>query len=268
MTAWLWFLFGAVAAAPIWIAVTLWAARRLWRTARRLSQRAKGQEHLAELGQLVGGLAHEIKNPLSTINVSLQLLSEDASRQRDAEHQRWQRRLQHVREEVDRLRGILEDFLRFAGKYELQLAVVDLREVVSELVDFFSPQADTARVVIRASLPQEKVPSRLDVALFKQALLNLMINAVQAMPEGGELLIKVSTQRSRVLVEVIDTGSGIEGELLGRIFDVYYSTTRGGSGLGLPTTRRIIRELDGDITVESEPGKGTRFVISLPQASP
>ena len=263
MAAW-WLLAGAILSGPLWVAGTLWAARRIWRSARRLSARARSLEHLVELGQLVGGLAHEIKNPLSTINVNLKLLAEDLNRFHDEEHRRLLRRLKNVQDETHRVKGILEDVLRFAGKYELSPAPVDLRRLVGELVDFFSPQADAAKVVIRTSLPDSQVRCSIDANLIKQALLNLMINAVQAMPQGGELLMKVSAGRGRAVLEVIDTGSGISPEDLSKVFRVYYSTKKGGSGLGLPTTRRIVREHGGDIRAESEVGKGTRFVLTLP----
>jgi signal transduction histidine kinase len=220
-----------------------------------------------ELGQLAGGLAHEIKNPLSTINVNLKLLSEDLSRQGDEESKRALRRLTSVQAEASRLKDILDDFLRFAGRMELSPSVVDLRRLVEEMADFFAPQADSARVVLRPSLPPEPVRVRVDENLIKQALLNLMINAVQAMPQGGELILRVSPQRGQAVAEVIDTGTGIPKEDLPRIFEVYYSTKQRGTGLGLPLTYRIIREHGGTIRVESELGKGTRFIIHLPVAA-
>ncbi len=250
---------GAVCALAVWL-----TARRIWRSARRLSARNKGHDQLVELGHLAGGLAHEIKNPLSTINMNLKLLSEDLARQTSDESQRSLRRLSSVQTEAARLKDILDDFLRYAGRMELSPMVVDLRRVIGELTDFFAPQADAARVVMRTSLPDEPVAVCLDVNLLEQALLNLMINALQAMPGGGELLIKVSRQRRMAMVEVIDTGTGMSAEQLSRIFQVYYSTKSRGMGLGLPTTRRIIREHGGTIQVDSEVGKGTRFIIQLP----
>ena len=259
-----WAAAGAVLSCPLWIALTLWVCRRTWRTARRLSARAKGREQLVELGRLAGGLTHEIKNPLSTINVNLKLLAEDLARAGGDMHRRWLRRLEHVQREADRLKEILDDFLRYAGKYELQLESADIRRLVAELTDFFAPQADAAHVVMRTSLPPSALRLDVDPRLFKQAVLNLMINATQAMPDGGELLIRVAEQRGEAVIEVIDTGGGMTADQLDRIFEVYYSTKKGGSGLGLPTTRRIVREHHGTIRVQSEPGKGTRFVISLP----
>ena len=266
MNAWRWILTGAALAGPLWIALTLWAARRLWRNARRLVARSRGRDHLVELGQLAGGLAHEIKNPLSTINVNLKLLAEDLEGFHDENHQRPLRRLDGVQGEVHRLKEILDDFLGYAGKHELNLAVADLRRLVGELTDFFAPQAEAVHVIMRTKLPEQPVPCEVDANLLKQALLNLMINAVNAMDSGGELILTLSSGRGRGIIEVIDTGRGIADDELPRIFDVYYSTKKRGTGLGLPTARRIVREHGGTIAVESEPGKGTRFTISIPLA--
>lgn len=264
MNKWLWLATGIVAGGPVWVGATVWTMRRLWQVARRLAARSRGHEQLVELGHLTGGLAHEIKNPLSTINLNLSLLAEDLARSADEQHHRWLRRLEGVQGEADRLKEILNDFLRYAGKCELDLELLDLRRVVGELVDFFAPQADAAHVVLRTTLGETPLRCRLDPRLIKQALLNLMINAVQAMTAGGELLIRLSSQRGDAVVEVIDTGPGISPQDLTKVFEAYFSTKPKGSGLGLSTTRRIILEHDGQIRVESEPGKGTRFIITLP----
>ena len=131
----------------------------------------------------------------------------------------------------------------------------------------FAPQADAGGIVLRSTLPEDPIICNVDANLIKQAMLNLMINAVQVMSPGDELLIRLSAQKASAIVEVIDTGPGISSEDLDKVFEVYFSTKPHGTGLGLPTTRRIVREHGGDITVESEPGKGTRFVIELPLAS-
>ena len=261
-----WLILAALLPAPIWILLTLRASHRVWRSTRRLAARTRGTEHLRELSQLTGGLAHEIKNPLSTINMNLKLLAEDLVHHDDELHRRWLRRLEAVQHETERLRAVLDDFLRYAGKHELQLQNDDLRCVVEDLTDFFTPQAEASHVIVRTSLGAEAVPCRIDSNLIKQALLNLMINAVDAMGDGGELIINVSSGRGKGIVEVIDTGAGIDPAELPNIFGVYYSTKSGGRGLGLPTTRRIVREHGGTIRVHSEPGKGTRFTIALPLA--
>ncbi len=258
---WAWFLLGAVLFAPLWF-VVFWYARRNRRRASR--QDTRTNESFAELSQIVGGLAHEIKNPLSTINLNLKLLGEDLARYGDEEHRRLVRRLERVQHEADRLHQTLEDFLHYAGHYELTVTRVDLRDIVAELREFFAPQAEATGVILRTAAPHQPVPSRVDVKLFKQVLLNLMINGAQAMESGGELLVKVSMQGEKAQVEVIDTGEGIEQDKLETVFEPYWTSKQNGSGLGLSTARRIMREHGGSITVESEVGKGTRFLLSLP----
>jgi signal transduction histidine kinase len=266
MIAWWWLGVMALFSAALGVVVTAWVLRRVWRGARRLSARGRRQEQLAELGQLAGGLAHEIKNPLSTINLNLKLLSEDIARVPDDLHARWLRRLRGVQAEADVLKGILDDFLQYAGKHELNLEPADLGRLVSELADFFAPQAEATQIVLRATLGEDPIPCRLDVHLIKQALLNLMLNAVQAMDstQGGELILRLTRDSRVATLEIIDTGTGIPEEELGKVFEVFYSTKKRGTGLGLPTTRRIIREHGGSIHVESEVGQGTRFTIRLP----
>ncbi len=261
---WACFLAGALVAGPLWVLAARWWMRRTIHRTRQIAAAARRQGHLVELGTLTGGLAHEIKNPLSTIKVNLQLLTEDLSGPHaDDQQRRWLRRLEGVSKEVSRLQEILDDFLRFAGNVELQRATVDLRQLVSELSDFFTPQASSAGIRVRMHLPAEPVTVSVDVDLFKQALLNLMINAQQAMGEGGELILTLQQTGAKAQIEVIDTGPGMPPEVAENIFQAYYTTKRGGTGLGLPTAHRIIREHDGRITVDTAPGKGTRFVITL-----
>jgi two-component system sensor histidine kinase HydH len=222
-------------------------------------------DHAAQWALMVSGLAHEIKNPLSTISLNLNLLGEDIGQHSDPEHLRWVRRLDRVQKETSRIEQILSDFLQYAGHYELTLETVDLRDVVMELYDFFQPQADAARVVMRNQLPDQPVLLTVDVRLIKQTVLNLLLNAVQAMENPGELLMRLTSPDGQAVLEVIDTGPGMTAETLGKIFDPYWSSKKGGTGLGLPTARRIVGEHGGTLDVQSEPGQGTRFIMTLPQ---
>lgn len=221
-------------------------------------------ERLAELGTLTGGLAHEIKNPLSTVQLNLQLLGEDIDPNWPGA-ERLLRRLATVQRETARLREILDAFLRYAGKLEIEPREVNLQHLIEDLADFFQPQADLARVRIRVRPASQEVMARADERLLKQTVLNLMLNAVQAMPEGGDLLLAAEVEGDWAVLRVTDTGSGIPRELQDRVFDAYYSTKRGGTGLGLAMARRIVREHHGEISLTSEPGKGTEFVIRLPR---
>ena len=232
------------------------------RRLRRESERIARVNQLAEMGKLAAGLAHELKNPLSTLKLNLQLLEEDLAAIPGAE--RSKTRLVTLKKEADRLRQTLDDFLKFAGRIELRLERVAINSVVEDLVDFMHPQAQAHKVRILTSLSAENPQCRLDVNLFKQALLNLMLNAIQAMPKGGELLIRTLESKTHAIIYVSDTGVGIPADHLPRIFEAYFTTKKGGTGLGLPTTRRIIEEHDGHIVVTSDAGQGTSFRVELP----
>jgi signal transduction histidine kinase len=230
-----------------------------------LERRTRHAERLAELGTLTGGLAHEIKNPLSTVQLNLQLLAEDVAPDNPA-YPRIINRLNVVQRETTRLRSILDDFLRYAGKLEVERHPTDLNELLQDLYDFFTPQAQLQRVRLRLR-PHDNgaLVAPVDSKLIKQAVLNLMLNALQAMPEGGELILAASTEDDRLAcIDVIDTGKGIPQEDVDKIFRAYYSTKKGGTGLGLAMAQRIVQEHGGQITVKSEPGRGTDFTLRLP----
>lgn len=282
-------LFGLALSAPL----TWWIATRLSRRARAAERRARNAERMAEIGAMTGGLAHEIKNPLSSIGLNAQLLSEAVEDLpvNEEDRTRLSRRIGALRREVERLRDILTDFLRFAGALRLERTPVDVREVIEELADFYTPQAEQAGVRVRIDLPDSPIPALLDAPHFKQALLNLMLNATQAMssPSGSgpapgsgpsnrdtnnakELIVRAERVRAGMgadgacRVHVIDTGPGIPADRLEKIFTPYFTTKSGGSGLGLPVAKRIVQEHGGEIDVHTEPGRGTDFVITIPGA--
>ena len=273
------------------VPLLIWTVRRTTDRVRSRAHQAQSQERLAELGMLTGGLAHEIKNPLSSVGLNLQLVQEDlrelTAGQMDASAageklQRIQRRMNSLERETHRLKDILEDFLHFAGRMKLDVMPVDVHGLIDDLVDFFTPQAQQAKVRLRTQLSAESGRISADGGLLKQAILNLLINATQAMAEaresgkahGGadELLLRTHQVRVHgreyLVIHVIDTGPGISAEHLGKVFQPYFSTKKGGSGLGLPTTRRIIEEHTGSIRVHSEVGRGTDIMIQLPVEGP
>jgi signal transduction histidine kinase len=228
-----------------------------------LAKRTREAERLAELGTLTGGLAHEIKNPLSTVQLNLQLMEEDLDRN-DPNQLRVINRMQTVRREAGRLREILDDFLRYAGKIELDKKPTDVNELLEELSDFVAPQAQAQSVQLRLRKYDGQVIAPLDARLLKQAILNLMINALQAMPGGGELILSAGKSDDAATIDVIDTGPGIPPEAQKNIFDAYYSTKKSGTGLGLAISQRIVREHGGLISVTSEVGKGSDFTLRIP----
>jgi two-component system, NtrC family, sensor histidine kinase HydH len=218
----------------------------------------------AEIAQLAGGLAHEIRNPLSTMSLNLDLLAEDFQNPETPRDRRVLQKIDRLRRESLRLQNILEDFLRFARVQELRLDPADLNAVVDDLRDFCEPQAATRGIVIRTQYDPDLPFVRLEVDVFKQALLNLILNAEHAMPDGGEMILRTRHEGPWVLLDVTDTGVGMSEEVRSRVFDAFYSTRPGGSGLGLPTTRKIVEAHRGTIHVQTVPGKGSQFTVRLP----
>ncbi len=223
-------------------------------------------EDYAVLAELAGGFIHEIKNHLNTLNLNLQLLAEDFENPENQRERRALTRVKKLQGECERLVGLSNDFLRFARIKDLPLDPGDLRTLIEDMVDFFTPTARAANIDIKTFLPADLPTLQLNTEMMRQALLNLMLNAVQAMPNGGELTVQATVDNGQVALSLIDTGTGIAPEILPKIFKPFYSTKSkiGGSGLGLPTTRKIIEAHNGAIDVQSDLGKGTKFTIRLP----
>jgi signal transduction histidine kinase len=225
-------------------------------------------EQYTEIAVLAGGLAHEIKNPLSTIRLNLQLLAEDFADAKSARDKRALQKIRTVESACERMQNTLEEFLRFSriGVEGLPRSPCNLNAVVQEMIDFVTPQAAEGGIEIVSFLHANLPPVLLDRDLFKQALLNLLLNAQNAMPAGGQIVLQTQPLADDVQLDVIDNGVGMDAETRTKIFRPFFSTRRDGSGLGLPTTRKIIEAHDGTISVQSEKGKGTRFTIVLPIA--
>jgi two-component system, NtrC family, sensor histidine kinase HydH len=228
------------------------------------AERGPGDADYAELAELAGGFIHEIKNHLGTLGLNFQLLAEDFQDPQSQRERRALERIQRLQGEVQRLVDVSNDFLRFARVANLELKPDDLAGVVEEMVDFFAPTARQANIDIKVYLPADLPPVALDRDLFKQALLNLLLNAEQAMPKGGELTIQAMKENDHVTLSLIDTGKGMTPEVLAKVFKPFFSTKPGGSGLGLPTTKKIIAAHGGTIDAQSEVGRGTKFTIRLP----
>jgi signal transduction histidine kinase len=224
-------------------------------------------EQYAELAELAGSFIHEIKNHLSTLGLNLQLLAEDFAEPQSQRERRAHDRIQRLQGECQRLVDVSNDFLRFARIKDLKLESIDLTEIVDEMVDFFGPTARGSGIEIKLYLPADLPRVPLDRELFKQALLNLLLNAQQAMPEGGTLTIQGEVHPDEVCLSLIDTGQGMAPEVLAKVFRPFFSTKPGGSGLGLATTRKIVQAHRGRIEVQSEVGRGTKFTIHLPTKS-
>jgi two-component system sensor histidine kinase HydH len=216
------------------------------------------------LNTLAAGLVHEIKNPLNAISINLQLLDEDLQELNAERDIKMSRRVQLLQKEVCRLDNILSDFLRFAKKPVLHFEECDINEIIESVLDFVGPEAMQHSVRILKSFDTKLPKCNLDSNAIKQALLNVILNAQQAMSNGGELIVRTYQSDENVFIDITDTGVGIQKNKIDKIFQVYYSTKKTGTGLGLPTAKRIIEENKGSINIRSEDGKGSSFLIKLP----
>lgn len=219
-----------------------------------------------ELAELAGRLIHEIKNHLGALSLNLQLLEEDLENAETQRERRAHQRVAKLQRECQRLADLSNDFLRFATVRELQLVPTALKDVVDEIVDFYGPSAREAHVEVQVFFPADLPLVLLDRDSFKQALLNLLLNAQQAMPQGGSLTIQAEARDGHVRLNLIDTGVGMTPDVAANVFRPFFTTRPGGSGLGLPTTRKIVEAHGGTIDVESAPDHGTKFTITLPIA--
>jgi signal transduction histidine kinase len=217
-----------------------------------------------EMARLAGALARATKNPLSTTRLNMELLAEDLEDFPSPVQRRAARRVDVMKRECQRLQDLLEDFLNFAKVRRLNLQPTDLNAEIQDALDFFAPEADAADVEIVRYLDPELPRVMLDGESFRSALLNLLLNAKQAMPDGGQLVVRTTANGGTVTIRLIDTGVGIDEQTAAHMFEAFYSTKPGGSGLGLPTTTKIIEAHGGRILVHSEVGQGTQFTIELP----
>lgn len=231
---------------------------------RRKEAQLRRAESLASLTTLAAGVAHEIKNPLGSLSIHIQLIRKALMGKAEVETAFLGRHLGVVDEEIDRLNKIVVDFLFAVRPMDVQLRESDPGELVSGIAEFIKPEAERAGVMIELKIGEDLPRVALDGRLMKQAVLNLVKNALAAMPGGGKLRLSADRADDEVRISVEDSGVGISEEDLPKIFEPYFTTKENGTGLGLTITFKIVREHDGEISVTSRPGQGSTFVISLP----
>jgi signal transduction histidine kinase/putative methionine-R-sulfoxide reductase with GAF domain len=217
-------------------------------------------EKLAALGQLAAGIAHEIRNPLTSINILIHSLTENLP----TEDSRWED-LKVIEEEILRINEIVDQFLRFAKPAPPLLVKAEVVSIVEETLQLLRPQIEKQRILVQKEF-QSLPPILMDREQMKQVILNLLLNGVQAMPKGGHLSLKghIPEGDHWIKLSIQDSGIGIPPEDIGRLFDPFFSTKEGGVGLGLSIAHRIIDQHRGKIEVESALGKGTLFTVWLP----
>jgi len=221
-------------------------------------------ERLAALGRITAGVAHEVKNPLNSMRLWLENLKESLPDEPDSGSQQA---VQVLDKEIDRLDAVVKRFLDFTRPMDVRLEATQLADVLKEVVEVAKPQLLKAKIHVAQLLPIDVPEVYVDRALLKQALLNLVLNAVEAMPTGGQLRMMLSRRGEMAEITVGDTGRGIPLENRQKIFQLFFTTRPGGSGIGLASTFRIVQLHNGSIDFTSEVGRGTTFRIELPLAA-
>jgi signal transduction histidine kinase len=230
---------------------------------RKLGRELQTADRLAALSRVSGGVAHEVKNPLNAI-----LLHVEVARAKLAHGDTsLEPQMDIISSEILRLDRVVKTFLDFTRTVELNFTNTPLDEFVRDLVDLARPQADASLIRVVDERKADGVVVRIDRDLLKQAVLNIVVNAIEAMPAGGELRLESSSTGDTAEIRVSDTGPGIPPDLREKIFRLYFTTKQRGSGIGLAMAFRIVQLHDGTIDFTSEPGKGTAFFIRLPIAA-
>ena len=218
---------------------------------------------LAEIGRLTSGVGHEVKNPINAIVVHLELMRGKLTRKEDGA----ERHLDIIQGEIQRLDRVVQTLVDFSRPVNLELNVQDVAQVVASVLELAAPELKQRSVHVESHYPQMPLAARLDADLIRQALLNVVLNGAQSMADGGRLEVEVQPDGRNVAIHIRDEGCGIPKEIQDRIFNLYFTTKREGTGIGLAMTYRIVQLHSGSIAVESRPDRGTEFILRIP-ASP
>ena len=231
---------------------------------RRSEQQTIESERLNALTLLAAGVAHEIGNPLNSLNIHLQLIEREARKQDGAKRAELQESVEVARAEVNRLDSIITQFLRAIRPTRPQLRPENVNSIVEEAVRFFTPEIKDRDIVVEQELRSDLPLIEIDRDQMKQAFYNVIKNSFEAMTSRGILRIRTDKDDSHVMIKFTDTGGGISPENLSHVFEPYFTTKSSGTGLGLLIVRRIVREHGGELSIESSEGKGLAVTIRLP----
>lgn len=226
----------------------------------RIEDEIELSRRLAAIGRLTSGVAHEVKNPINAIVVHLEVLRQKL-KQIDPD---TRRHMDVIGSEIQRLDRVVQTLVDFTRPVDLRLSEMDLRKLLEDVVSLASPSAEQRQISVEREFSQEPLPVRFDADLVKQAMLNIVINGVQAMPEGGSLRITSKREGDSALVSVRDTGPGIPSEIRDKIFNLYFTTKKEGSGIGLAMAYRVVQLHHGSLEFTSIAGQGTTFYLRFP----
>jgi len=218
---------------------------------------------MAAIGRLTAGVGHEVKNPINAIVVHLELLKNKLGH----DHAPASRHLEVIDSEIHRLDRVVQTLVDFSRPVELQLREQDLGSIVGDVLALATDELTTRNVTLESRLPETPMIVNVDSDLLKQAVLNVTLNAAQAMPDGGNLRVILEEERRMAVLRIADEGVGIPPEIREKIFDLYFTTKTGGSGIGLAMTYRILQLHHGSVDVQSKVGRGTEFFLRIPLAA-
>jgi signal transduction histidine kinase len=222
------------------------------------------RRHYHELAELAGSLAHEIKNPLAVVRMNADLLSEELEESSWIEKRRSQNKVDIIRTQCERMENLLRDFLRFAKIRDLDRTPGNLNDQIKTVLRLFQAQTSSQGIDVVEYFDPDLPSIMLHSDSMQAALINLVKNSIEAMPDGGQLVVRTYPIPGAVALDLIDTGCGMDETTALKMFEPFYSTKHGGSGLGLPTARKITEAHGGIIAVQSEVGRGTKFVLEFP----
>lgn len=230
---------------------------------RRIEDEIELSRRLSAIGRLTSGVAHEVKNPINAIVVHLEVLRQKLQ-QVDPD---TRRHMDVIGSEIQRLDRVVQTLVDFTRPVELQLAEMDLRRVLDDVVTLAEPEAHLHGVSMERQFPAESLYVNVDIDLMKQALLNVVLNGIQAMPNGGTLSVGAGRNDETIVAEIHDQGAGIPAEIRDKVFNLYFTTKKTGSGIGLARTYRIMQLHHGSIEFDSVEGEGTTFRLRFPPVS-
>jgi signal transduction histidine kinase len=221
---------------------------------------------LALIGTMSAKLAHEIHNPLSSIVLNLDLIRDEVQRRQAEEdgNKEIQELVTSIDSELQRIQAVVEDYLRFARLPRVRPQRVEFDEMIRRHMEFLQPEMADRHVILEMNLDARGVMVSVDEDQFWQAMLNLIRNSLQAMPDGGMLRLTSRVEADNLECEIVDTGEGMSEVVQSKMFRPFFSTKRGGTGLGMSLAQQIFYEHQAPLRCESTPGKGTRFIISIP----
>lgn len=234
---------------------------------RELENKLQEAERSAVVGRLASGIAHEIRNPLNYINLTLDHLRAKFVPAEPSDSETFIKLTTQLKKEVERINNQISDFLRYSRPLKMSLEKTDLRRTIADSLNIVEPQAAEQNIEMRVNLPENLPPINGDNEYLRSVFNNLLINAVQAMTEGDILSVAVRENGEFITTEISDTGEGISVEHLPKIFEPYFSTKETGTGLGLAIVKKIVDDHQGTIIVESKIGEGTKFIVTLPKFS-